>query len=232
VPESDLTRLSNVITDRAVHAWTSPLAAARVVGGLLVTVVLAYAYALRIFVGDGNPFNYFGYFTNQTSLLAGLVLIATGVLTLTGRPAPAALDLARGITTSYLLIVAVVYNVLVPGTGSAPPWISVLLHVIFPALVALDWLLIGDRPRLPWRTLWLVLPYPVLWLTTVLLRGATDGWVPYGFLLPERGLGSLVTHIVGLLAALILAGCVVWLASRFRGLLTAAVTDRGASALT
>jgi hypothetical protein len=219
-------------TDRATHALTSPVAVARIVGGLVVTAVLVYAYALRVRVGDGNPFNYFGYFTNQTSLLAGLVLIVTGVLTLTGRPIPATLDLARGITTSYLLIVAVVYNVLVPGTGSAPPWVSFLLHIVFPALVALDWLLLGDRRQLPWRRLWLVLPYPAVWLTTVLLRGATDGWVPYGFLLPDRGLGSLVTHIVGLLAALVLAGSVVWLASRSRGLLPSAVTDRGASALT
>lgn len=190
----------------------------RIGSGLIVLAVLAYVYSLRIAVGDGNPFDYFGYFTNQTSLLTSLVLIVTGALVVLGRRVPSSLTFLRGLATAYLLVVAVIYNLLVPGTGSAPPWVSVLLHVAFPLLVALDWLLVGDRPRLPWRRLWMLLPYPVLWLTTVLIRGVTDGWVPYGFLLPERGVVSLAVHILGLLAAVIAAGALVWTASRSRGL--------------
>jgi len=48
------------------------------------------------------------------------------------------------------------------------------------------------------------------------VRGATDGWVPYGFLLPERGLASLVLHIVGILALLLVAAAGVWALSRRR----------------
>jgi hypothetical protein len=188
----------------------------RVAAGVLVGAVLGYAYALRFAVGDGNPFNFFGYFTNQTSLFASGVLIALGALTIAGRRVPDWLSLLRGIATAYLLVVAVIYNVLVPGTGSAPAWVSLMLHVIFPILVALDWLLVGDRPRLRWRHLWLLLPYPVVWLVIVLIRGVTDGWVPYGFLLPERGLVSLLLHIVGLLVAIVAAGIGVWMTSGVR----------------
>lgn len=183
---------------------------------MLVGAVLGHAYALRIAAGDGNPFNFFGYFTNQTSLLASGVLIALGALVIAGRRVPDWLSLLRGIATAYLLVVAVIYNVLVPGTGSAPAWVSLVLHVLFPILVALDWLLVGDRPRLQWKHLWLLLPYPVVWLVIVLIRGVTDGWVPYGFLLPERGLVSLLLHIVGLLVAIIVAGIVVWMTSGVR----------------
>lgn len=189
----------------------------RIVVGASVIAVLLYAYALRIAVGDASPFDYFGYFTNQTSLIAALVLIGSGALVTTGRSVPSGFALLRGIVTAYLLVVGVIYNVLVPGTGSAPPWVSVLLHVVFPLLVALDWLLIGDRPRLPWSRLWMLVPYPLIWLGVVLWRGVTDGWVPYGFLLPERGLGSLMFHVLGLLVAVLLAGVLVWTASRFRG---------------
>lgn len=189
----------------------------RIVVGASVIAVLLYAYALRIAVGDASPFDYFGYFTNQTSLIAALVLIGSGALGATGRSVPSWFALLRGIVTAYLLVVGVIYNVLVPGTGSAPPWVSVLLHVVFPLLVALDWLLIGDRPRLPWSRLWMLVPYPLIWLVVVLWRGVTDGWVPYGFLLPERGLGSLMFHVLGLLVAVLLAGVLVWAASRFRG---------------
>jgi hypothetical protein len=188
----------------------------RVAAGVLVGAVLGYAYALRFAVRDGNPFNFFGYFTNQTSLFASGVLIALGALAIAGRRVPDWLSLLRGIATAYLLVVAVIYNVLVPGTGSAPAWVSLMLHVIFPILVALDWLLVGDRPRLRWRHLWLLLPYPVVWLVIVLIRGVTDGWVPYGFLLPERGLVSLLLHIVGLLVAIVVAGIVVWMTSGVR----------------
>lgn len=199
------------------QAITRVRAIVRIVTGAVVVTVLLYAYALRIVVDDGNPFDYFGYFTNQTSMIAALVLIGAGVLGVSGRPVPSWVVLLRGITTAYLIVVGVIYNVLVPGTGSAPPWVSVLLHVIFPLLVALDWLLVGDRHPLPWRLLWVLLPYPLIWLVVVLVRGATDGWVPYGFLLPERGPVSLILHILGLLVVIVLAGVAVWSVSRFRG---------------
>lgn len=207
-----------MIPEAATRPDALLVATCRLGSGLLITAILVYVYTLRIAVGDGNPFDYFGYFTNQTSLLASLILIVTGALVLLGRRVPPFLVLARGIATAYLLVVAVVYNTLVPGTGTAPPWVSAILHLVFPTLVALDWLLIGDRPRLPWRKLWLLLPYPVLWLIVVLIRGVTDGWVPYGFLLPERGIGSLLVHFLGLLAAVIAAGSLVWTASGSRGL--------------
>ncbi|MGN7187622.1 Pr6Pr family membrane protein [Microbacterium enclense] len=67
-----------------------------------------------------------------------------------------------------------------------------------------------DRPRLAWKRLWWVLPYPLAWVTVVLIRGATDGWVPYGFLLPSRGLPSLGLHVTGILALLMLSATAVW----------------------
>lgn len=48
-----------------------------------------------------------------------------------------------------------------------------------PIVVVLDWSLVGDRGPRPWRGLWLVLPCPICWLFVVLVRGVTDGWVPY-----------------------------------------------------
>ena len=143
---------------------TTVIGAARLASGVLIIAALVYTYGLRIGVGDSSPFDYFGYFTNQTSLLAGIIMIVTGSLTLARRTSPPVLGLLRGIATAYLLVVAVIYNLLVPGTGSASPWVSFLLHVLFPLYVALDWLLVGDRPRLRWRSLWALFPYPAVWL--------------------------------------------------------------------
>lgn len=189
----------------------------RVGASLLVIAILLWTYAGRVAVGDGNPFDYFGYFANQSSLLSCLVLGVSGILTAVGRVPPGWLSTVRAVSVACLIIVAVIYNTLVPGTGTAPPWVSAILHIWFPLLVVLDWLLVGDRGAQRWALLWTVVPYPVVWLIVVLVRGVTDGWVPYGFLLPERGIASLLLHVVGLLLALGVAGALVWAASRFPG---------------
>lgn len=191
----------------------------RIFVALLVAGILLLTFAGRVAVGDANPFDYFGFFTNQTSLLASGVLILTGALMAFGRSVPRWLTSARGVLVACLIVVAVVYNVLVPGTGSAPAWVSGILHVCFPLIVLVDWLIVGDRNPLPWGQLWIVLPYPLAWLAVVLIRGTTDGWVPYGFLLPERGAVSLAGHSIGLLLALLAAGGVVWAGSRTPGIL-------------
>lgn len=182
--------------------------------GGAILAVLVYAYLLGAERSGLNPFNYFGYFTNLTSLLTALVLILPGVLNAAGRPQADVIVTLRAVATTCMVIVGVIYNVLVPGTGTAPVWVSVTLHVVIPVLVVLDWLVGPDRRALPWSRLWWVLPYPLTWLTVVLVRGVTDGWVPYGFLLASRGLGPLVAHIVGLLAALVIVGALVWWTSR------------------
>lgn len=189
---------------------------ARIVVGFAVIAVLVYTYVIGLAAGRVNLFDYFGYFTNLTSLLMSALLIVAGALTLRRRAAPAFLSLLRGIGTTCMLLVAVIYNVIVPGTGSAPVWVSILLHIVFPLLVALDWVLVGDREPLPWRRLWTVVVYPLVWIAVVLVRGATDGWVPYGFLLPARGVPALLATVAGLLVALLAFGSLVWGASRLR----------------
>ncbi|PPG85661.1 Pr6Pr family membrane protein [Rathayibacter sp. AY1H2] len=189
---------------------------ARIAVGAAAVAVILHTYALSIVAGESNPFDYFGYFTNQTSLLASAVLIVVGSVALARRPTPVWLRYVRGAATSYSIVVAVIYNTLVPGTGTAPLWVSAVLHVVLPALVLLDWIVVADRGPLSWRRLWVVLPYPIVWVVVVLVRGATDGWVPYGFLLPENGMPSLVLHVAGLTCAVLLARALVWALSRRR----------------
>ncbi|KZX20229.1 hypothetical protein [Rathayibacter tanaceti] len=59
---------------------------------------------------------------------------------------------------------------LVPGTGTALPWVSAVLHGARPALSLLDWVLLTDGAPLSWRRLRVVLPYPLLWIVVVLTR--------------------------------------------------------------
>lgn len=193
----------------------SAISAFGILLALAVLGILGYAYAIG---PDRSPLDYFGYFTNLTSLLTAAILASAGAYGLLRRTASPWLVRARAVAVPCMIVVGVVYNVLVPGTGAAPPWVSIALHAVLPLVVLLDWAVAGDRGPLPWRGLWIVLLYPLLWIAVVLLRGRTDGWVPYGFLLPERGLVSLLLHIAGLLLTLLAAGALAWALSRTAGL--------------
>jgi hypothetical protein len=61
----------------------------RISGGISIAAVLVHVYITRSAAGDSNPFDYFGYFTNLTTLLTSIVLICTGAVMITGRRVPA-----------------------------------------------------------------------------------------------------------------------------------------------
>lgn len=160
-----------------------------------------------------NPWNFFGYFTIQSNIAIAVALAIAAIGSATGRVTPPAL---RAAATTYIAVTGVVYNTLLIGLdgGVAVPWANLVLHTVIPLYAIVDWVIVADRPALSWTRLWIVIPYPLIWLAVVLVRGATDGWVPYPFLNPANGYGAvtlsclLVTVIVLLLAAL------VWATSR------------------
>ena len=112
----------------------------RIVVGLVIPGILIHTYVLGGPRDGFNPFDYFGYFTNPTSLLMSCELVVSGVLGLVRRPAIGVVY-ARAVLTTCMVIVGVICNALVPGTGMAPAWVSVTLHIVFPVLVLLDWAL-------------------------------------------------------------------------------------------
>ena len=164
------------------------------------------------------PVNFFGFFTIQGNILLALVLLITAAVSLGGRAQGPLLTLVRGAATSWILVVGIVYNTLLIGTagGVTLPWANTVLHVVFPLYGLLDWLLVADRPALPWRRLWVVTVYPIVWLVVVLVRGATDGWVPYPFLDPANGYGSVAVAVLIVAVAFVASGALVWALSRLR----------------
>lgn len=170
-----------------------------------------------------NPFNLYGYFTIQSNLIAAGVLIAAGIVALRGRSAGPVFSLLRAIATTCIVIVGLVFAVLLAPLGAAGgvqlPWANSILHEVSPILIALDWLFVGDRMRIGLGRIWAVLIYPAIWTIVVLLRGATDGWVPYPFLNPAQGYGVVAAYCIGILVLFVVIGLLVLVASRWRGLL-------------
>jgi hypothetical protein len=165
-----------------------------------------------------NPFNLFGYFTVQSNLLLGAVLAVLGGAAAAGRRAPGWTAPVRAACVTYIALVGLVYAVLLAPLGAAGgvpvAWANTVLHVVTPIYGVLDWALAPDRRPLPRSTIGVILVYPVVWLAVVLVRGATDGWVPYPFLDPTKGYASIAVTVVAIAAVVALGGTVVVASSR------------------
>lgn len=165
-----------------------------------------------------NPFNFFGFFTMQSNIFAAVVFALAAFAGFSARPRSRGLEIARGCAATYMVIVGLVYNLLLAGLpgGVDLPWANTILHVVIPIYAALDWLLLGDRGPLPWNRFWVVFVYPLVWVAVVLVRGATDGWVPYPFLDPQTGYGSVSIYVVAIAVGIAVFGALAWAASRLR----------------
>ncbi|MGV8970654.1 MAG: Pr6Pr family membrane protein [Microbacteriaceae bacterium] len=166
------------------------------------------------------PFNFFGFFTMQSNIFAGAVVAVTAVTVLMGRKQSKGLELARACGTTYIALVGIVYNTLLTGLegGVSLEWANWVLHVAFPIYAVLDWVLFSDRAAQPWKRFWIVLIYPIAWLLVVLVRGATDGWVPYPFLSPAQdgGYATVAIYCVVIALGFAAVGAAVWAISRVR----------------
>jgi hypothetical protein len=188
--------------------------AALVVAAVLATVLEA---AGRTTI---NPFNLFGYFTIQSNIILAAVLVVTGVGLLRRRSTSQATVVARAASTTYIVIVGLVYvTLLAPlgAVGGVPvPWANAVLHVVTPIAAVVDWLAVDDRRAVPLRSLPVLLGYPVLWTAVVLVRGATDGWVPYPFLDPVDGYARVALFVLLILAVFLAVGAGVLRTSGLR----------------
>lgn len=174
--------------------------------------------------------NFFSFFTILSNALAAIVLVwAAAWFFSRGRHAetePPALALSLACVTTYMIITGIVYNSLLRGIelpqGSEPiPWSNETLHLIGPLFLLAD-LFVGPlRRALPWRAVWAVIAFPLLWVVYTMVRGplvtnpasGDPFWYPYPFLNPNNdgGWGAVAFWIAVIALAFIAVGSlVVW----------------------
>ncbi|MEP6478550.1 MAG: Pr6Pr family membrane protein [Rhodoglobus sp.] len=185
------------------------------VGAIVAIVATFFDTASRTAI---NPFNFFGFFTMQANIIITVALLVAAFATFAGRAQTPGLVLLRACATTYIAVVGIVYNTLLTGLegGVSLEWANTVLHVVLPIYAVADWILFGDRTAVPWKKLWLVVIYPIVWVVVVLFRGATDGWVPYPFLDPAQGYGVVALYCVAIAVATLVVAVGVWALSRVR----------------
>lgn len=206
------------------------VAASGIVAGLLVNIDRAAREGQDLGLVLAN---YFSMFTIVSSVLSVVVLTvaARWMRRHPGNsPEPVGIALAIAAVTGPVIMLGVVFNVLLRGDPPAvaatdPPWVSFMdswatetLHVVLPLYFVVDLLFATRRRGLPWRSLAVIVSYPLVWTTYTMIRGELvpnpDGsapwWYPYGFLDPHvAGYDSALSYIGGILFAFVLLGIAI-----------------------
>ncbi|WP_144763455.1 Pr6Pr family membrane protein [Curtobacterium sp. 9128] len=188
---------------------------------VIAVVAAIVAQFVRTSQGPGVVFwNFFGYFTIQSNIIIAAAFALALVAAARRQREGVGASVFRGAATVYIATTGIVYNTLLVeaalGNSFTVPWSNDLLHKVIPVYAVLDWLLFSDRARLRTRHVWWFLLYPAVWLVVVLVRGATDGWVPYPFLDPGLGYGVVALYCLGVAVFIALMGLLVIGMSRLR----------------
>lgn len=185
--------------------------------------------------------NFFSFFTILSNISAAAALLwagASGLRRHAPRVDSPALAIVLACASTYMIITGIVYNALLRGLtlpqGSEPvPWSNETLHLIGPIFLLVDVLIGPARRALPWRTVGVVLAFPLVWSAYTLIRGplvtnpATGDpwWYPYPFLNPNNpgGWPSVLVYVAVISVAFVAVGSfVVWVGRR-RGATSAAL---------
>ncbi|WP_285665007.1 Pr6Pr family membrane protein [Actinorhabdospora filicis] len=195
------------------------IAAHRTIFGLLTLGAVVWHLVRATGTDDAfNPVNYLSYFTIQSNIIGGAVLLWGAVRYWRGRAETAAFGSLRGAAALYLATTGVVYHVLLADVdavnGSTPGVLNLIWHTLLPLVIVLDWLV--WPPKLPpaYRDIPVWLIYPLVYGVYTLVRGPVADWYPYPFIDPRpHGYG----HV-----ALMCTGVAVWFVAAAAALVWAA----------
>lgn len=166
---------------------------------------------------------FWNFFTNQSSLISGVVLIF-GAVFFARINNPEWWDVMRGIAVISMLVTGVVYAVLLDGlynpfTTTVHTWASSVMHQLLPIVMLLDILVVPLGPRTPRWTAFLYPIYPLTYLGWFLVRGTQNGWYPYDFVdyhTYTNGYTGVATTCGALLVVFIIVGIAIISYSRIR----------------
>ena len=160
-----------------------------------------------------RPAEYFSYFSIQGTMIAAVMLAYTGWLSWSGTLEKKQVTIARISATTYSLVTALVYNLLLRNSagdirdaGYAWPVVpNEIMHVWAAVIMLLDLLVVAGAFKLKLRaSLWVAL-YPLAWLTFSVTRGILDGWWAYWFLNPNEpgGIPGMLQYVGGITVLMI-----------------------------
>lgn len=87
--------------------------------------------------------------------------------------------------TIYIFVVGLVYQIILRKTYTPKGMdmlVNELLHSLMPLLVLLFWYLYEEKAVIKWKSLFLWLIYPFIYIVFILIRGSFSNYYPYPFI--------------------------------------------------
>lgn len=185
---------------------------------IVLGVLAFYAVYHNRFVQTYDE-HFYQFFTNQSNIIAGIILILGGTLFARRHP-PLWWDYVRGAGVMIMVTTGAVYALLLGGLynpfGDAYPLMDSVLHQLIPVVMVLDLLIVPLSPRVNWWGLLFFSIYPLLYLGYSIANGARTGWYPYNFLDPgiNGGVAGVAITVVLLMIGFLLLSALVIAFSR------------------
>jgi hypothetical protein len=218
---------------RIAFAIVRVLVAALIVAAIVAQLVQSYsnwtaAGVTNIAISFAN---FFSFFTIESNVASAVVLLIGAALIVTRKGGdPQWFTIFRATIVTYMVVTGVVYNLLLRNVelpqGTTVPWSNEVLHVVAPLWMLLDWLFAPGRRELVWRTIWVVIVFPLVWVVYTLVRGpitpneltGATYWYPYPFLDPHlsaNGYLSVAFYVILIAVVVgISAAGVIWVSKR------------------
>jgi hypothetical protein len=170
------------------------------------SLLVAAALAVQIYstLEQGrNLLNFFSFFTIQSNIIAGVVLLIVGAGTLLNVKANRQFAFIRGAATLYMVITGIVFALLLAGLAErlqlTVPWVNMVLHYLIPIVMLVDWLLFPPKFKFSLQHTILWLAFPLVYLAYALIRGSIVNWYPYPFLDPPQvGWASVIVTSIAI----------------------------------
>ena len=149
----------------------------------IIFATVGPAGVAAIQAGGVATVNYFSYFTNDSNIIAGVVLVIAAVR---WQSDDVKIAWLRGAAVLYMTTTALVDQIILGGGLS-----GLVVHIIAPIGVLIDWLVFPPTSRVTARLSLAWLGFPAVWIVYTLTRGGLTNWYPYAFVDPKRAGGTI-----------------------------------------
>ncbi len=180
-----------------------------------LTVLLQFILIImnRIASFPETVVRFFSFYTILTNILVACCFTALFLKTRSGKDGFFTKPGVLTATMVYIIVVGGVYNIILRylwAPQGLQRIVDELLHTIIPILFVLYWVITTPKVNLQWKSIFLWLVYPFLYLMFILLRGSISGFYPYPFInVNELGYSIALLNSGYILAAFILLSLLV-----------------------
>lgn len=152
----------------------------------LVIGFIGLFLATEIYTGTFND-GFFVYYTNLSNLVAFSLMAYLWFIEyqiLKGKPNTFKYPSVRFVITIMILVTLIIYNTLLGNMFDPTYWRvrNVIMHLVGPMMVVLDFLLFNPKNNLKWRAIMESLILPYLYVIVTLIIGLFTNSYPYFFL--------------------------------------------------